>query len=263
MPNEIIFPETSDPIRFLEKALSPSSYNSFTNELRSREHERQHQSMVEMHNAFETLKFENFGGKPRYRAEPELKIKSTEKQITEKYFKTCDLETLKKTWGSSKPSIVARAYAYLPTEHEYTSFILSVARRTHQISEYCKEAFPESNAFDASYDLIYENEKSGVESETNKNYRTLDIFCNGIKFQIFIIEYFSSLPELKSNQKTATSNNIFTLDNHPFREIKNDIIQNKNSKSHEAPKNSAAPGLFFWYCIFFAFITLIIIASST
>lgn len=231
----------SNLYKFIGGLLRPDDFDRFRMEFDRNSFEVEHSQMVEISNEFEFLEKVYNGKKPNYRHVPPSKDRTVD--IVVSALRKAGEEKVKEAWFANMPSAVIIAYPYKLHEYQIKNFILGVFKPIEFISRCCLAAFPSATVFKLSNQINIEKSIQGVGPETNAKFESREIFCNEIKFNIFIIEYFPTAPA-DAYKYIIKGDEVFSLDNHPFNDIKQEIINNNEKKNNLDP---------FWI-VFFVFV---------
>lgn len=237
----------SDLYKFIGSILSPADFEFFKREFDRNSSDFEYRQMMEIGNDIEYLEKVYSGKKPNYRKV--FPYKNRAKEIVVSALRKAGEEKVETSWFSDMPKSIFKAYAYKLHDYEIKKYVLSIFEPLEFLAVCCSEAFPLSKSFKLSSEISIEKSVKGVEKETNTQFESIEFFCNGVKFHIFMIEYFSQ-PSLNSCKYVKSGIEPFSIENHPFGDLKLEVIKNRESEKKLDP---------FWIiCFAFVFFVLFV-----
>lgn len=144
------------------------------------------------------------------------------KEIVIYALKKAGLEKSEKAWADFQEPII-RAYSYKLTDYEIGLTLSNTLKTSDFLYQCCHEAFPSSKVFGRSKTIIMNDPIKGEEPETKAPFESISGSINGVRFHIFMIEYFSGRP----SGGVVAGKEPFSVKNHPFKNIKERIIKEK------------------------------------
>jgi hypothetical protein len=240
----------SDLYKFIGNILVPSDFEYFKREFDRNSSDFEYRQMMEVSNDIEYLEKVYSGKKPNYRKVPPYKNRA--KEIVTSALRKAGEEKVEASWISNIPKSIFKAYAYKLHDHEIKKYVLSIFEPFEFLADCCSEAFPLSKSFKFSNEISTEKSIKGIEQETNTQFESIDILCNGVKFHIFIIEYFSQ-PPLDSYKYVKSGSEPFSIKNHPFGDLKLEVIKYRENEKKLDP---------FWLVFFAFFLFVLFVAVS-
>lgn len=241
---------TSNLYKFIGSILAPTDFEYFKREFDRNSSDFEYRQMMEVSNYIEYLEKVYSGKKPNYRKVPPYKNRA--KEIVVSALKKAGEEKVEAAWISNIPKFKFKAYAYKLHDYEVKKYVLSIFEPFEFLAGCCSEAFPLSKIFKLSNEISAEKNFKGVEPETNTPFESKEFLCNGVKFHIFIIEYFSQ-PPLDSYKYVKSGSEPFSIKNHPFGELKLEVIKHKENENKLDP---------FWIVFFVFSLFVLFVAIS-